>query len=61
MTSPGKKLNFMGNEFAQGREWRSGQELEWSLLVLNSIAASTALPRLEQTVSRTARTVSAGV
>ncbi len=29
MTSPGKKLNFMGNEFAQGREWRSGWELEW--------------------------------
>jgi 1,4-alpha-glucan branching enzyme len=32
MTSPGKKLNFMGNEFAQGREWRSSQELEWGLL-----------------------------
>lgn len=29
MTSPGKKLNFMGNEFAQGREWRSSWELEW--------------------------------
>jgi len=29
MTSPGKKLNFMGNEFAQGREWESGWELEW--------------------------------
>jgi 1,4-alpha-glucan branching enzyme len=29
MTSPGKKLNFMGNEFAQGREWRCGTALEW--------------------------------
>jgi 1,4-alpha-glucan branching enzyme len=32
MTSPGKKLNFMGNEFAQGREWQTAWELEWSLL-----------------------------
>jgi len=29
MTCPGKKLNFMGNEIAQGREWQSKWELEW--------------------------------
>lgn len=35
MSSPGKKLNFMGNEFAQGREWRSSNELEWWQLGLD--------------------------
>ncbi|MDD2774540.1 MAG: 1,4-alpha-glucan branching protein GlgB [Gallionella sp.] len=29
MTTPGKKLNFMGNEIAQGREWQDKWELEW--------------------------------
>ncbi len=31
-TYPGKKLLFMGNEFAHGREWDSGSELEWHLV-----------------------------
>ncbi len=32
MTWPGKKINFMGNEFAQDQEWNVNHELNWSLL-----------------------------
>ena len=32
MTCPGKKLNFMGCEFAHGAEWNSARSLDWDLL-----------------------------
>ncbi|MFJ5445171.1 1,4-alpha-glucan branching protein GlgB [Methylobacillus methanolivorans] len=35
MTMSGKKLNFMGNELAQGREWNVNSSLDWQLLDLH--------------------------
>lgn len=32
MLHPGKKLNFMGNEIAQGLEWRFYDQIEWDVL-----------------------------
>ena len=32
LTHPGKKLNFMGNEFAQLREWDEAREQDWDML-----------------------------
>ncbi len=36
MTSPGKKLNFMGNEIAQGLEWNVNSSLDWNLLEIEA-------------------------
>ncbi len=45
LASPGKKLNFMGNEFGQGREWRVGWELDWGLLNIDWHAGIQRLAR----------------
>lgn len=43
MGHPGKKLTFMGCEFAQGIEWREYEGLEWNLINDNEINGQTQL------------------
>ncbi|MDO9224494.1 MAG: 1,4-alpha-glucan branching protein GlgB [Pseudomonadota bacterium] len=38
MLSAGKKLNFMGNEIGQGREWSTQGGLDWELLAIDGHA-----------------------
>ncbi|MDH2917453.1 MAG: 1,4-alpha-glucan branching protein GlgB [Gallionella sp.] len=45
MTNPGKKLNFMGNEIAQGQEWKVGGEIDWYLLGRNEHSGVKAMVR----------------
>lgn len=42
---PGKKLNFMGNEFAQGQEWSHERSLDWHLLDTDYHKAQQALSK----------------
>jgi len=42
---PGKKLLFMGQEFAQGREWNENRALDWGLLDVPAHAGVRALVR----------------
>ncbi len=44
-TYPGKKLLFMGNEFAHGREWSEAQALDWWLLERSEHSTMQALVR----------------
>lgn len=43
MGHPGKKLTFMGCEFAQGIEWREYEQLEWNLIDDNEMNKKTQL------------------
>ena len=56
LTSPGKKLNFMGNEIAQRSEWRARGEVEWYLLAQERHAG---LQRLVRDLNRLYRSLPA--
>ena len=43
MGHPGKKLSFMGNEFAQDIEWREYEALKWNLIEENEMNKKTQL------------------
>ena len=49
---PGKKLLFMGQEFAQGREWNHDQSLDWHLLDIPQHSGMQALVRDLNTLYR---------
>ncbi len=53
LTSPGKKLNFMGNEIAQRSEWRARGEVEWYLLAQERHAGLQRLVRDLNNLHRT--------
>ncbi len=55
-THPGKKLLFMGGEFAQGREWNCDAGLEWGLL---DIDWHVGVQRLVRDLNRLYRTLPA--
>jgi 1,4-alpha-glucan branching enzyme len=54
-THPGKKLIFMGCEFAQGREWNHNQSLDWHLLEDPSHKGMQSLVRDLNTLYRSTR------
>jgi 1,4-alpha-glucan branching enzyme len=55
-TQPGKKLLFMGNEFAQQREWNHDRQLDWELL---ADPLHTGVQRLVRDLNRLYRTIPA--
>jgi 1,4-alpha-glucan branching enzyme len=52
---PGKKLMFMGCEFAQGREWNHDRSLDWHLLDDNADPAHAGVQRLVRDLNQLQR------